>query len=69
MGVPISYMDKHCPEQFEIVGYSYDLGARNEVLKAFDPRGGNSFYVRLPEGGFKRTFNRIAIRAKKKTNQ
>ena len=26
MGVPISFLDKHCPEQFEIVGCSYDYG-------------------------------------------
>ena len=68
IGVPITFMDKHNPDQFEIVGYSYDLGIRDEELKAFDPRGGNSFYVRLPDGGFKRTFNRIVIRRKKGGN-
>jgi hypothetical protein len=26
MGVPISFLDKYCPEQFEIVGCSYDYG-------------------------------------------
>ena len=25
MGVPITFMDKYCPEQFEIVGNEYDL--------------------------------------------
>ena len=26
MGVPISFLDKYCPEQFEILGCSYDFG-------------------------------------------
>jgi hypothetical protein len=26
MGVPISFLDKYCPEQFEIIGCSYDYG-------------------------------------------
>jgi hypothetical protein len=26
MGVPISFLDKYCPEQFEIIGCSYDFG-------------------------------------------
>lgn len=26
MGVPISFLDKYCPEQFEIVGNEYTLG-------------------------------------------
>ena len=25
MGVPISFLDKYCPEQFEIIGNEYDL--------------------------------------------
>ena len=26
MGVPISFLDKYCPEQFEILGNEYELG-------------------------------------------
>ncbi len=26
MGVPITFLDKYCPEQFEIIGCSYDYG-------------------------------------------
>ena len=26
MGVPISFLDKYCPEQFDIIGCSYDYG-------------------------------------------
>ncbi|MGN0006520.1 MAG: adenine-specific methyltransferase EcoRI family protein [Alistipes sp.] len=25
MGVPISFLDKYCPEQFEIIGHEHDL--------------------------------------------
>ena len=25
MGAPISFLDKYCPEQFEILGNEYDL--------------------------------------------
>jgi hypothetical protein len=25
MGVPITFLDKYCPEQFEIIGNEYDL--------------------------------------------
>jgi hypothetical protein len=28
MGVPISFMDKYCPEQFEIIGSDYEVGER-----------------------------------------
>lgn len=49
MGVPISFMDKYCPEQFEIVGNEYSLGIEKG-------RG----YV-----NGKRMYSRIFIRKKK----
>ena len=30
MGVPITFLDKYCPEQFEIVGCSYSYGVPDE---------------------------------------
>ena len=33
MGVPISFLDKYCPEQFEILGCSYDYGRPEEWKK------------------------------------
>jgi hypothetical protein len=56
MGVPISFMDKYCPEQFEIIGSDYEVGERiildvaiKEWTGKFD-RGyinGKRFYSRL----------------------
>lgn len=48
MGVPVSFLDKYCPEQFEIIGNEYDLNI---------PKGRG--YV---EG--KRMYGRIFIRKK-----
>lgn len=36
MGVPISFLDKYCPEQFEIVGCSYDYGRPDFWDKSID---------------------------------
>ena len=30
MGVPISFLDKYCPEQFEILGNEYDLNIERD---------------------------------------
>jgi len=49
MGVPISFLDKYCPDQFEIVGNEYTLNI---------PKGRG--YI---EG--KRMFSRIFIKHKK----
>ena len=49
MGVPISFLDKYCPEQFEIVGNEYLLGIPKERT-----------YI---EG--KRMYSRIFIKHKK----
>ena len=32
MGVPISFLDKYCPEQFEILGISLELGIKNQII-------------------------------------
>lgn len=32
MGVPISFLDKYCPEQFEILGNEYDLNIEKEEV-------------------------------------
>jgi hypothetical protein len=53
MGVPITYLDKHNPEQFEIIGSSRWLG---EPMSKFAPKGsyvqgGIRFYLPLDNGG------------------
>ena len=48
MGVPITFLDKYCPEQFEIIGNEYTLNI---------PKGRG--YI-----GGKRMFSRIFIKNK-----
>lgn len=64
MGVPITFLDKYNPEQFEIVGQSLDL-ANMEIIKQELGRlnGGPRFYVR-ERGVLHRKFERIIIRNK-----
>ena len=50
MGVPISFLDKYCPEQFEIIGCSYDYGRPSGWHKSIDMSvtiGGRNIYKRL----------------------
>lgn len=63
MGVPISFLDKYNPDQFEIVGSSGQLGVS---MKAFAEKGtymqgGPSFYLDNNDGTFARVYNRIVI--------
>ena len=63
MGVPITYLAKHCPEQFEIVGMStFFATAKPEGLPK-SKQGGPQFYV-LRDGEYVRMYNRIIIRKK-----
>lgn len=66
MGVPISFLDKYNPDQFEIVGVSMELAA---PMSAFAPKGtytqgGPRFYIPNGDGTFKRLFDRIVIKRK-----
>lgn len=61
MGVPITFLDKWNPEQFEIVGADFDL-ARPEPLPN-GKTGTGRFYVR--EGGVRRLYSRLVIRRRK----
>lgn len=50
MGVPISFLDKYCPEQFEIVGCSYNYGRPAEFphnCKMSPSVKGKDLYKRL----------------------
>lgn len=57
MGVPITYMEHHCPEQFEIVGTDAELA--REVMKPDGKRSTGRFYAKG-----KRLYSRIIIRRK-----
>lgn len=56
MGVPISFLDKYCPEQFEIVGAS-DNGAVEDALKLSHWKKHNEPYI---DG--KKTYKRLFIK-------
>jgi len=50
MGVPITFLDKYNPEQFEILGCSYDYGRPEGWEKSIDMAvsvGGKNVYKRI----------------------
>lgn len=64
MGVPISFMDRYNPQQFEIIGSSKTLA---KPMSEFTPvgtyqSGGPRFYLKNEDGGFRRLYERIVIR-------
>ena len=66
MGVPISFLDKHNPEQFEIFGSSKTLSRpMSEIAKKGTYRqGGPRFYLPNGDGTYRRMYDRIVIRAR-----
>lgn len=68
MGVPITFLDKYNPDQFEIIGTRLELAKPiREVAKADDrfQSGGRSFYIRTGVHELTRVYDRIVIRAKR----
>ena len=65
MGVPVSFMDKYNPDQFEIVGISLFL-ADMEIVKQRLGRsdGGPRFYLEI-DGEIVRLYDRIVIRRRR----
>lgn len=66
MGVPITFLDKHNPDQFELVGSS---GVLAKPMSDFAEegtyvKGGPSFYLSNSDGTFKRLYKRIVIKRK-----
>jgi Adenine-specific methyltransferase EcoRI len=66
MGVPISFLDKYCLEQFDIIGTNITHGIpMSEVAKKGTfAQGGPSFYTHNGDGTFKRIYTRILIKHK-----
>lgn len=71
MGVPITFLDKYCPEQFEIIGhphgdYGLELGLKpyDRELKKFNKglRDGDLYYMK--DGKPELPYRRILIRKK-----
>ncbi len=69
MGVPISFLDKYNPDQFEIVGFSLYLAnpMSDFVEKGTYLKGGPCFYIPNGDGTHKRLYDRIVIRHKNKS--
>ena len=66
MGVPISFLSKFNPDQFEIVGESGDLAKPMDTLapKGSYQQGGPSFYLDNHDGTYDRVYKRITIKHK-----
>ena len=68
MGVPITFMDKYNPDQFEILGYSLDMAwAISDYVPVGKTyvKGGNCFYLdEEGESQLKRLYDRLVIRNK-----
>ena len=67
MGVPISFLDKYNPEQFEIIGSSRTHGKRMDEVaeEGTYSKGGPRFYIANEDGTFRRLFERIVIKRRK----
>ena len=67
MGVPITFLGKYNPEQFEIIGTSLELATPIKQIAKPDDKyqlGGNSFYIRTGPNTLQRLYSRIAIKKK-----
>jgi hypothetical protein len=66
MGVPITFLDKYNPDQFEIVGKSLDLADMKPVKERLGKQdGGPRFYIER-NGELVRLYERIVIRRRVK---
>ena len=67
MGVPITFLDKYNPEQFEIIGSSRFLGKQMSGIAAKGTyvAGGVRFYLPNGDGTYQCLYDRIAIRRRK----
>lgn len=63
MGVPITFLDKYNPEQFDILGSSKTLGRpMSEIAeKGTYVQGGPRFYLPNGDGTYRRMYDRIVI--------
>jgi hypothetical protein len=66
MGVPITFLGKYNPDQFDILGTSLELAKPMSELaaKGTYPQGGPNFYLSNGDGTYRRTYERLAIRKK-----
>lgn len=67
MGVPITFLDKYNPDQFEILGSSRTLGRPMSKVakKGTYVQGGPRFYLANGDGTYRRMYDRLVIRNKR----
>jgi hypothetical protein len=71
MGVPITYLDKYNPDQFEILGTNRTIGVTpmSEIAEEGTYSvGGPCFYVDNGDGTYRRLYDRIVIRHRRPWN-
>lgn len=69
MGVPISFLQRYNPEQFEIIGQSRQLGRQMQGLVENDAvysKGGIRFYLALGNKHYRRMYDRVVIKRRNK---
>lgn len=64
MGVPITFLDKYNPEQFEILSKSSDVADMTEIRKMDNVQGGGPRFYVMKNGVPTRMYERILIRRK-----
>jgi len=64
MGVPITFLDKYNPDQFEILGSNLTIGTpmSDVANRGSYAQGGPSFYIENEAGRYDRVYTRIVIR-------
>ena len=62
MGVPISFLDKYCPEQFEIIGISLELANMQPIKERLGKLNGGPRLYTERNGQLVRQYERILIR-------
>lgn len=67
MGVPITFLDKYNPDQFEIIGsnLTHALPMSQFAPRGSYPQGGPSFYTDNQDGTYKRIYTRLLVRNRK----
>jgi hypothetical protein len=67
MGVPITFLDKYNPEQFEIIGSSWLVGKPMSEFakKGTYVQGGTSFYLPKGDGTYNRLYARIVVKLRR----
>ena len=69
IGLPVTFLNSYNPEQFEIIGTSLFLAIPIKKCIPVDSiyeKGGPRFYIKTGEKTYKRCYDRIVVRRRKK---